>query len=60
MVGEEKGEKRTCNEQQQRDENTETLKEEKDGGREKEIERVPRRKEGGVRVGETGEEEKRC
>lgn len=36
------------------------MKEEKDGGREKEIERVPRRKEGGVRAGETGEEEKRC
>lgn len=34
------------------------MKEEKDGGREKEIERVPRRKEGGVREREMGRRKK--
>lgn len=34
------------------------MKEKEDGGREKEIGREPRRKEGGVREGETGEKEK--
>lgn len=59
MVGEEKrGKKRKCNEQCQRDENIETLKEKEDGGGERLREGQGGREEELEKV--RGEEEKRC
>lgn len=59
MVGEEKrGKKRKCNEQCQRDENIETLKEKEDGGGERLREGQGGREEELEKA--RGEEEKRC